>query len=193
MSGEGRSTERLRNKLPKDGTELANQVARVLEAVEAEGFNLPLLLDYISWGSPECYSHPKIRNARSVLLHSSLLVNVIERWRDPPRRPGSTEAKPAGAKGVLNPWIFTTARKIIEHEISIIAPSFRFAKENLTEERLINIRLTKLQATVKADAPHMWSLLRGIAWSDEQEETNTMKSPDLVNTFYAEIIGLPVY
>ncbi|KAJ7574763.1 hypothetical protein C8J56DRAFT_1064452 [Mycena floridula] len=74
----------LRLKQELDGP-MENKVLLVMEAMDHAGINLPLFLDAFSWGDEGCIRNAKIRHARTVLMNSAELPNILEHWCNPPR------------------------------------------------------------------------------------------------------------
>ena len=67
-------TRRLRERL---GPDRATKVAAVLAYMNNLGLNLPLFLDLVSWGDPDCVTHRKICYEHSALMVSEELPSII--------------------------------------------------------------------------------------------------------------------
>ena len=81
-------------------------VINVLEHMKSLGINLPLFLDALSWGHEDCREDPIISLARTVLMTSSELPMVVERWWKPPRSSART-ARPVGANKCIEELALT--------------------------------------------------------------------------------------
>ena len=64
----------------KDTNLIAQKVRQILDCISSQGLDLPLFLDILSWGYPECYSDRKIQYARTSLLASEELPIILRRW-----------------------------------------------------------------------------------------------------------------
>ena len=77
----------------------AAKIHDILDYISSLGLDLPLFLDAMSWGSPECHSDRKIQYARTSLLASKELPQILRRWFKPPRRMKEGKGmRPAGAR-----------------------------------------------------------------------------------------------
>ena len=65
--------------------QVAAKVQKILDYISSLGLDLPLFLDAVSWGSPQCHSNRKIQYARTSLLASKELIEILRRWFKPPR------------------------------------------------------------------------------------------------------------
>lgn len=72
---------------------LLNKVTNVLQFMDAQGINLTIFLDALSWGDPE-YNSDKIRYAQTGLILSEELPIILQRGWKPLRIPGSPHARP---------------------------------------------------------------------------------------------------
>jgi hypothetical protein len=73
-------TQFLRENLQLQGKDVAGPIRQVLTAMDEAGIDLTILLDGVSWGTPDCTRDAKIRYARSTLLNSKELPSILRRW-----------------------------------------------------------------------------------------------------------------
>ena len=172
------ATRSLREQL--DGP-LFNKITNVLQFMDAQGINLTIFLDALSWGDPECNSD-KIRYARTGLLLSEELPLILQRWWKPPRVPGSPHARTQGATEALNNFASSCFSVIAEKELEKLTPLFfSHTAHDVTEDELTSIKIPDAVETVQRLAPCLWSLLHGMAVTQRQQENNTRKNPNTVS------------
>ncbi|KAF7980087.1 hypothetical protein HWV62_39892 [Athelia sp. TMB] len=160
---------------------LVNSMHRVLDALAMEGMNLPLFLDALSWGTPECVRDPRIRYARSSLMHSEELPVILRHWWKPPRTEASNKSRPKGAKLVMESFAAEVARHNLSRELDNIAASFSSpGEEDITEETLTSFSFGRIVAETQLAAPRLWQLLRELAYTPQQQKRNTHKNPDKI-------------
>jgi hypothetical protein len=146
-----------------------------------EGINLPIFLDALSWGDSQCISDGEIRYARSALMHSKELPGIIRRWWKPPLSPGSHHARPKGGQEVLEAFAEEIMRSTIERELDSLTKILCSpAGKDGDEEELTGASFGDLIHEVKELAPHVWALVRRMAFSSKQEQRNTHKNPEMV-------------
>jgi len=68
---------------------VASKVEYILRCMDDVGLNLPIFLDLVSWGDPDCIANVKIRYERTALMVSEELPSILRRWHKPPRTLGS--------------------------------------------------------------------------------------------------------
>ncbi|KAJ7621616.1 hypothetical protein DFH06DRAFT_1233093 [Mycena polygramma] len=156
-----------------------DKVKAVLYAMENEKINLPIFLDALSWGDHDCIIDPKIRSARSALMHSTELPGIVRRWWKPPLSTGSHHARAKGGREVLENLAEEITRSAIERELDSLTEILCSpAGNDVDEEELTGSSFDGLIHDVKELAPHVWALVRRMAFSSKQEERNTHKNPE---------------
>jgi hypothetical protein len=60
-------------------------VKNTLNYMRSQGLNLPLFLHALSWGNESCISDEQVQYARTSLMVSEELPEILERWYCPPR------------------------------------------------------------------------------------------------------------
>ncbi|KAH0832216.1 hypothetical protein J3R83DRAFT_13179 [Lanmaoa asiatica] len=116
------------------GPDKAAKVAAVLVYMNQLGLNLPLFLDLLSWGDPDCVTDPKIRYERSALMVSEELPSIIARWHHPPRQTNSTHVRAHGASAAIECFAFNCVRDVIDDELEGIGHVLRCPAEDLSME-----------------------------------------------------------
>ena len=91
--------------------------------MDAQGLNLTIFLDALSWGDLDCNS-PKIRYAHTGLLLSEELPSILQQWWKPPRVPGSPHARFQGATAALDNFVTNCFSAIAEKELENLTPLF---------------------------------------------------------------------
>ncbi|KAF9236815.1 hypothetical protein BU15DRAFT_88956 [Melanogaster broomeanus] len=154
------------------------KVEAVLHYMNTLGLNLPLFLDLLSWGDPECITNHKVRYERSALMVSEELPSIIERWHKPPRTTRSTHKRAQGAKPALERFAFSCVGDVVEGELEGIM-SKDLSTEGLTG-LFVEDLLLKLSSPGFGGTPKLWSLLVRLTQTPKQKKLNKEKIPDLV-------------
>ena len=95
----------------------------MLQYFDHENIKLCDFLDAISWGDPLCTNDPKVRAERTGLLQDQRLGDILQRWAQPPRQPGSKKRRPQGAAASMTKFAITWTRKSISDELEYLAPT----------------------------------------------------------------------
>lgn len=174
------NTQYLRVRL--EGTDVLSKVKRVIGCMQAEGLNLPLLLDAIFYGDPGCHNNAVVRYQRTALMVSDELPKLLDRWYQPPSRSqGHQGQRPLAAKKVLVSFAQKIVNEEIDREIKRTAKFFVSRPELLSKEHLLSLDFRAMIETCRTYAPTMWHLFRNAAYTAEQERHNIRKNPDMVS------------
>ncbi|KIK80850.1 hypothetical protein PAXRUDRAFT_157538, partial [Paxillus rubicundulus Ve08.2h10] len=151
-----KNTRRLRGTLTGN---IAAKVLSVLSSMESVGLNLPLFLDFLSWGDQECVVNAKIRYERTALMVSEELPGILERWRSPPRAAGSTDVRAKAARPVMEEFAFSCVTEVVEKELQGIqelslCPSDEVSDSGLTRF-LIEDMVLKLSSPAPGSTPKL--------------------------------------
>ena len=112
-------TCRLREQLAPDIS--CHKVLAVLNYMDSLGLDLPLFLDLLSWGDKGCTENMKINYECTALMVSKELPSILKRWYQPPRSPGSTATRPAGASSTLERFSFDcSVAEVVEQGVEDI-------------------------------------------------------------------------
>jgi hypothetical protein len=157
--------------------DILGKVRVVLKCMQDVGLPLPIFLDALSWGTPECIADRTCSYARTSLMVSDELLGILERWHKPPRSSGS---KPAGGRRPLEHFAVKTVCSSIDRGMKLSAPLFLSPPEDFSEEHLTSIHFGLFKSEVKTGNPVLWEVLRHAAYSPLQESRNKHKDPDMV-------------
>ncbi|THG93439.1 hypothetical protein EW026_g7797 [Hermanssonia centrifuga] len=78
----------------------------------------------------------------------------------------------------MTAWAENIIKRKINKEMRALAPLTRSAPEDLTEEMLLDIKLSDMITRTKAAAPTLWSILQSASYTPLQAKRNTYKTPD---------------
>lgn len=163
---------------------LVEPMHRILDAMAAEGFNVPLFLDALSWGTADCVQDARIRYARSSLLHSEQLPGLLQRWWKPPRTDLSRKSRPRGAKAVVEKFAAEVHRANLNTDLNNLAASFSSnGEDDVKEETLTSVSFARMIPETRLAGSRLWDTLRGLAYTPKQQNRNTHKNPDKVSQF----------
>jgi len=175
-----KNTRRLREALTGN---IAAKVLTVLSCMDSVGLNLPLFLDFLSWGDQECVVNARIRYERTTLMVSEELPDILERWRSPPRSTGSTDARAKGAQSVMEKFAFSSVAEVVEKELQGIQGLAACPSDEVSgsdSNFLIKDMTLKLSSPTLSGTPKLWALLEKISRTKEQHRKHTKKPSDLV-------------
>lgn len=178
VSSYHRRTQNFESFVRKQG-DLDERVLKVLDYMTELQLDLPLLLDAICWGSSSLTSNPTVRFARTALMVSKQLPQIIKRMHRPPRKDRTGSRTRAGTTA-LNEWALATVKRLVNKEMRKLDPVFR-ETEQVSEERLLAVKWKDVIAQTQTVAPCLWSLLRCTSVTPSQERRNTMKTPESVS------------
>jgi hypothetical protein len=173
------NTQILRDGL--QGKSFLTPVKYVLTVMDALGINVPIFLDALSWGDAECIQDAKIRYARSALMNSEELPGILRWWWKPPRSATSKKKHPKGARHVMEAFAADCVQNVLDRELEAISASLLSPTgEDIKEETFTSLIFDQMISSMKTDAPTLWKLLRGMAYTQKQQKVNTEKNPDKV-------------
>ena len=132
--------ENTRLKKAKFKGDLAAKVRNILGYITSLGLDLPLFLDAVSWGSPQCHSDRKIQHARTSLLTSEEIPQILRLWLKPPRRMKEGKGKrPVGARETLYQFALECVTKKVDREMKASAFLFTSPSEEFSEAHLLPV------------------------------------------------------
>ncbi|KAI6137950.1 hypothetical protein BKA82DRAFT_4333663 [Pisolithus tinctorius] len=131
---------------------IAEKVLTVLPCMDSVGLNLPLFLDFLSWGDQECIVNAKIRYECTALMVSKELPGILECWRSPPQASCSSTA-------VMEEFAFSCVGEVVEKELQGIqelamCPSDEVSDSGLTRFLIKDIVL-KLSSPALGSMPKL--------------------------------------
>lgn len=160
--------------------DLERNTVKIIRFMQSKNMNIPLFLDALSWGSPECTQNRTIMRARSVLMNSAELPDILQRWYTPPRPPGSTNPRPAGARAAIERVANLCVVDIVKRELAALSIIVWNDSPTMTEQDITTVHIKQVTADMQAAAPTLWKLLETMARSKGQEKRNKRKDPDKV-------------
>ncbi|KIK90933.1 hypothetical protein PAXRUDRAFT_27220 [Paxillus rubicundulus Ve08.2h10] len=165
-------TRALRGKLA--GQDIAGKITNILTAVQDEGMDLPLFLDMLFWGHPDCHAQAKFHYARTSLLVSEELPNILDHWHQPP----CTQNKghhPAGAHHILRNFAVRVTSSLIDNDMETIACHFYSKPADLTKKHLTTFDFHAFASLIKREVPLLWKIFERVVFSDAQGQRNIQK------------------
>ncbi|KDQ49210.1 hypothetical protein JAAARDRAFT_716162 [Jaapia argillacea MUCL 33604] len=172
------NTEFRRSSLAND--EVFSKVRKILALIEAEGLNLTIFLDAIFWGNPHCVDDPQVRYARTALLVSSQLSDILHRMWQPPLSSRSHHSRAKGARETIVQLVHEFEEDAMRHEMAIISKLFRTSADQLREEDLTNFAYEGVLKEVKEGAPNLWRVLSLAGYTAKQRTVNSHKNPEII-------------
>ncbi|KAH7910138.1 hypothetical protein BJ138DRAFT_1009422 [Hygrophoropsis aurantiaca] len=157
--------------------DLTSRLLRIIEAIQAEGMNVPLFMDSLCYGYET--SNATIRYARTSFLASEELYHILTRSHRPPltRNKGK---RPAGAKRTLENFSIQCVEKLISRDMEKISTHFLSPPEELSQAQLTEFSFRSFIDTVKSEAPTLWNIFDRAAYSDKQRARNKNHDSDMV-------------
>ncbi|KIK99370.1 hypothetical protein PAXRUDRAFT_790417 [Paxillus rubicundulus Ve08.2h10] len=158
-----KNTQRLRGMLTGN---IVSKVLSVLSSMESIGLNLPLFLDFLSWGDQECVVNVKIRYECTTLMVSKEILSILECWRSPPWAACSTDVQAKAAWLVMEEFAFSCVTEVVKElqgiqELSL-CPSDKVSDSGLTHF-LIEDMVLKLSSPTPGSMPKLWALLQKVS------------------------------
>ena len=183
------NTRNLRERQSQFPRSVAARVRAVLIFMDSVGLNLPLFLDYLSWGDVECVKDPQIRYERTALMVSDELPIVLKRWLSPPRGQDTHDVRAMGGKKYLEQFVVDCMQDIGSRELATLRSTARHLKRDLSQAQLTKMSLDDVVKTYKCmnlgvGAPRLWTVLQHLACTTDQQSRNTYKSPTLVCSIF---------
>ena len=161
--------------------QVAAKVQKILDYISSLGLDLPLFLDAVSWGSPQCHSNRKIQYARTSLLASKELIQILRRWFKPPRNTREGKGRrPVGAKETLYQFALECVTEKVDREMKASAFLFTSPSEEFSEAHLVDMDFeNKMTPKVQSYAPILWQIIKR-ACTPRQDSSNKEKNWELV-------------
>jgi hypothetical protein len=176
--------ERLKN----SDSDMAMKLRNIINCISSNELDVPLFLDALSWGSPDCHSDRKIQYARTSLLASVELPQILQRWFKPPRHGTDWKGKrPAGARQTMCNFALECITDKIDCEMKASAHLFTSRAQELSETHLLEIDFTKLKEQAQSHAPMLWQLIKQASSTPEQDR-NKKKDLGFVHCIFSIIL-----
>jgi hypothetical protein len=142
--------------------DLAAKIRDILDYISSLGLDLPLFLDAVSWGSPECHSDCKIQYVRTSLLASKELPQILRHWLKPLQRIKEGKGmQPAGAREMLYQFALECIIDKVDHEMKASAFLFTSPSAEFSKVHLLDMDFKKeLKPKVQSYVPMLWQLIK---------------------------------
>lgn len=167
---------------------IEDRIIKVINLMKDLDIDLPLLLDGLSWGTPECRINRRIVHARTALLNSRELPIILNRWWKPSRPAGSTNVRPRGAKAVMEDVSKACMKEVVRREMVALSKLVETKCKTVTSADVTAVHIDELAVEMQAKAPTLWSLLDTVACSEEQRKRNKKKRPEKVRVLFQKVI-----
>ncbi|KAI0696103.1 hypothetical protein BC835DRAFT_1414500 [Cytidiella melzeri] len=155
--------------------DIAAKMGRIIDYMAGEEMDLPNFLYYLSWNLQLNTDDAKIRYARTLLMHTDMLASILEKWYWPPRKHGEA-IRTKAARMTMERWADENVRMRMNREMRLLKPLVLSPPEELSEESLLNVKLSRLTANYQRVAPLTWSLLHAALSTPLQLQRNTYKN-----------------
>lgn len=162
-----------------DPEDLCARVLVVLKCIEEQGLNLTLFLWALSWNNKPLIQDGTARFARTSLMVSDELPQILRNWHQPPRQ-HNAGIRTKAAQHAMSEWALDTICDTLDRELTTVADLLSLPQEELSEEALLSIHWKDLISEVQEAAPITWKLFRHAAYTPRQDVRNTLKNPDSV-------------
>ncbi|KAI6140218.1 hypothetical protein BKA82DRAFT_4331999 [Pisolithus tinctorius] len=143
---------------------IAEKVLTVLPCMDSVGLNLPLFLDFLSWGDQECIVNAKIRYECTALMVSKELPGILECWRSPPR----------ASCTVMEEFAFSCVGEVVEKELQGIQELAMCPSDEVSDSGLTRFLIKDI--VLKLSSPALGSMPKLC----EQDWKHMKKLSDLV-------------
>ncbi|KDQ56803.1 hypothetical protein JAAARDRAFT_132254 [Jaapia argillacea MUCL 33604] len=173
-------TQARRNCIQSAGSVLST-VKSVLSYMTQLNIDLPILLDAVSWGDPECTQDAQVRTTCTTLMCSKELPTIVRRWWKAPCSSRSCKSRPRAARCVMEEFAGECMREVVNGEMDTLKSVTRLSGEDMTEEALTSLSLEEVIEEMKSRVPYLWNLMRAAACNERQSRRNTMKDPNNVS------------
>ena len=153
---------------------------RVLDVLKEGGMDVVEFLDALCWGNQLAVADITAKAARTNLMRSDRLAVVVLRWLCPPRT-SQGGPRAGGARHVLLPLVIDTVKDIINDEMDAVVEELKEDSADVTEQSVLGTVIDEVWEKVPVIAPVFYELVMKAAWSEGQEERNTLKDPTKVS------------
>ena len=135
----------------------------------------------MSWGSPKCHSDRKIQYARTSLLASKELIQILRRWFEPPQSTKERKGRrPVGARETLYQFALECITDKVDCEMKASAFLFTSPSEEFSEAHLLDMDFeNQMKPKVQSHAPMLWQIIKQ-ACTPKQDRSNKEKNRELV-------------
>ncbi|KAI0686050.1 hypothetical protein BC835DRAFT_1420649 [Cytidiella melzeri] len=154
---------------------IAAKMGRIIDYMAGEEMDLPNFLYYLSWNLELNTNETKIRYTRTSRMHTNMLASILEKWYQSPRKHGEA-IRTKAARTTMEHWADENVCMCMKREMRLLKPLVLSPPEELSEEILHNVKLSRLTADYQKVAPLTWSLLHVASSMPLQLQHNTYKN-----------------
>ena len=192
----------MQNELEKlSEAELMEKLCKIIEYMKGLRMDVTTFLYYFSWyvKPPEDMRHEAnkiryvllpsqfvyilvteiLRYARSALMHSVQLPQILQKWHKPPCSHNSGIKTRAGRR-TLTQWAVSNVTARIQREMRLYAPSLKSPPSTVSEDELLAIDLVDDVSEMREKQPVFWKIMSSLANAPKQQK-NKYKNNDPVS------------
>jgi hypothetical protein len=151
--------------------------------MDDHSLNLTLFLWAISWNNKPLVQNGVARFARTSLMVSNELPDILKNWHQPPCQ-HNAGIRTKAAQQAMTDWALDTICEALDREMMALTDLMSLPQDELSEEALLSIHWKDLISDVQEVAPTSWKLFRHAAYTPQQDACNTQKNPDSVRERY---------
>ncbi|KIJ22986.1 hypothetical protein M422DRAFT_196457, partial [Sphaerobolus stellatus SS14] len=125
-------------------------VKNALRMIDGMGLDLLILLDTLFWGEEMLVNDHVARFARACLMHSEELLQILKKWRHPPRTHGRGIRMKVACLA-MESWALDTMKEKVSRETKDIGPLLHVYSpcSVLSEEHFTSFSICELAAKFK--------------------------------------------
>ena len=139
--------------------DITTKVKAVIAFMQAEKLNVVLFLDAFSWVDEGCIADPIIKQARTQLMTSAELPQILQRWWKPPRSKKSHGARADGARILIEKLSVDCTIALIRDEMSRAKEFLQSTDIKFSAVELLQLRVTDMIGCMKKGLPNLWDIL----------------------------------
>ena len=149
---------------------IASRVRAVLDHIGNVGLDLPIFLDAVCWGNTHLIANSRARYERNVLVHSSELPQILERW----------EKKSSSAKSALKNHALSTIKTVIDTKMDDATPELTTVGEEIEEEALLGITQEDMVKRLRPVTETLWEILDSSTTRKDQSRNRYIHNSEKV-------------
>jgi hypothetical protein len=149
---------------------IAARVRKILDYISKVGLDLPIFLDAVCWGNNHLAVDGKAKYERSVLMHSSELPRILERWG----------GKSSPAKLAVKNYALSTIKTAINGEMDSAVSELTVTGEEIEEENLLSITQEDMVKRLKPVTGTLWEILGSSVTRKDKSRNKHIHDPEKV-------------
>jgi len=142
--------------------------------MDKQGLRIDVFL-YAMWAEASCIKNTDLKGVRGILAKSGLLLVILENWWNPTTSASSRNAKPEGARAVIEQFIGKILTEKLDDELEAAQDIFKstaFDNEDISKETLLSINILDMARQLKLCAPLSCQVLSRMGTPKNQSETS---------------------